>query len=99
MVEYIVNLGDTYYGGGEWILLAGWLGWNYVENGQPGKALQLLEWIEEQAGNDGSLPEQISQHTLAPGYLPEWEQRWGPVANPLLWSHAKYLILRDVLKS
>ncbi len=92
-------LGDTYYGGGEWILLAGWLGWNYVENGQPGKALQLLEWIEEQAGNDGSLPEQISRHTLSPGYLPEWEQRWGPVANPLLWSHAKYLILRDVLKS
>jgi len=90
-------LGDTYYGGGEWILLAGWLGWNYVEAGQPGKALQLLEWIEAQADNDGSLPEQTNQHTLAPGYLPEWEQRWGPVAKPLLWSHAKYLILRDVL--
>jgi len=91
-------LGDTYYGGGEWILLAGWLGWNYVETGQPDKALPLLEWIEAQAGEDGSLPEQVSQHTLAPGFLPEWQQRWGPAANPLLWSHAKYLILRDVLK-
>lgn len=91
-------LGDTYYGGGEWILLAGWLGWNYVEVGQPGKARQLLEWIEARAGKDGSLPEQVNRHTQSPGYLPEWEQRWGPVANPLLWSHAKYLILRDALK-
>ena len=91
-------LGDTYYGGGEWILLAGWLGWNYVEVGQPGKAQLLLEWIEAQAGKDGSLPEQVNRHTQAPGYLPEWERRWGPVANPLLWSHAKYLILSDALK-
>ena len=92
-------LGDTYYGGGEWILLAGWLGWYYVEAGQPGKAQQLLEWIEAQGGDDGSLPEQVTLHTLSPGYLPEWEQRWGPVANPLLWSHAMYLILRDGLKN
>ena len=92
-------LGDTYYGGGEWILLAGWLGWSYVETGQPGKALRLLEWIEAQAGLDGSLPEQVTGRALAPGYLPEWLQRWGPVANPLLWSHAEYLILRDALKS
>ena len=90
-------LGDTYYGGGEWVLLAGWLGWAYAGAGQPGQAGELLEWIEAQAGKDGSLPEQVSQHTLAPGYLPEWEQRWGPAADPLLWSHAKYLILHDVL--
>jgi hypothetical protein len=25
-------------------------------------------------------------------YAP-WLKRWGPIANPLLWSHAEYLIL------
>ena len=33
----------------------------------------------------------------APSMLPVWEERWGPVATPLLWSHAAYLILADEL--
>lgn len=91
-------LADTYYGGGEWILLAAWLGWYYAELGDQGRARELLTWIEAQADPDGHLPEQVASHLLAPEYHPRWEARWGPVASPLLWSHAMYLILHHVLK-
>jgi len=90
-------LADTYYGGGEWLLLAAWLGWALVEAGVEDRALTLLKWVEAQADADGSLPEQVSSHALAPEYLPHWEAKWGPVAKPLLWSHAMYLILCEEL--
>jgi len=86
-------LADTYFGGGEWLLLAGWLGWHYARNGNVERALQLLRWIESQACADGNLPEQVSSRLLAPEHFSLWENKWGPVANPLLWSHAMYLIL------
>ncbi len=89
---------DTYYGGGEWVLLAGWLGWYYVEAGEPEQARALLRWIEAQADPEGNLPEQVSTHLLAPAYYSEWEALWGPVAKPLLWSHAMYLILHRALE-
>lgn len=88
---------DTYFGGGEWILLASWLGWYYTESGERPKAVELLAWVEAQADADGYLPEQVSDHLLAPSCYQEWEERWGPVANPLLWSHAMYIILRHAL--
>jgi GH15 family glucan-1,4-alpha-glucosidase len=88
---------DTYYGGGEWILLAAWLGWFYALSGEREKANDLLEWIEEQADDNLDLPEQVSDHVLFPRYIPIWEKRWGAVAKPLLWSHAMYLILRNTL--
>lgn len=91
-------LADTYYGGGEWVLLAAWLGWYYVEVGERGRARGLLQWIEAQADGDGCLPEQVSDHLLAPDRYAEWEARWGPVAQPLLWSHAMYLILCRALE-
>jgi GH15 family glucan-1,4-alpha-glucosidase len=86
-------LADTYYGGGEWLLLAAWLGWALVEAGEAGRARTLLRWVEAQADGDGYLPEQVSTHLLASQYLPRWEAKWGPIAKPLLWSHAMYLIL------
>ena len=86
-------LADTYYGGGEWVLLAGWLGWYYAETGETARARELLRWIEAQADVGGHLPEQVSAHLLALDRFGEWEARWGPVAKPLLWSHAMYLIL------
>jgi len=92
-------LTDTYYGGGEWVLLAGWLGWYYAEMGEQERAGELLRWIEAQADADGHLPEQVSTHLLVPGRYGEWEARWGPVAKPLLWSHAMYLILHQALES
>jgi len=81
---------DVYYGGGEWILL----GWYYRMAGREGEVGPLLEWIEAQAAPDGSLPEQVPAHLLAPAQQAPWVARWGPVASPLLWSHAKYMILK-----
>lgn len=86
-------LADTYYGGGEWVLLAAWLGWHHAGIGETAQAKELLHWVEIQADADGHLPEQVSTHLLAPGRYTEWETRWGPVAKPLLWSHAMHLIL------
>ena len=95
---------DTYYGGGEWLLLTAWLGWYYTAcgklNPQAGwaeKAAGLLRWVEAQAAPDGSLPEQAPANLNHPSYYPGWVQRWGPIATPLLWSHAKYVILRKML--
>ena len=90
-------LADTYYGGGEWVLLAAWLGWAYVQAGDRERAMDLLRWVEAQADAQGHLPEQVAEHALAPGYVAVWEGRWGPIAKPLLWSHAMYLILRHAL--
>jgi len=86
-------LGDTYYGGGEWVLLTAWLGWYYAEVEEWERAWELLRWVEAQADADGYLPEQVPGHLLAPEHYAEWEARRGPVAKPLLWSHAMYLIL------
>lgn len=84
---------DVYYGGGEWLLLAGFLGWHYANVGRLDDARSQLEWIAAHATVDGDLPEQVSDHLLHPETLPEWTARWGPVATPLLWSHAMYLTL------
>ena len=89
--------GDVYYGGGEWLLLSAWLGWYYALSGEPRRARELLEWIEKSADSGGNMPEQVSDHPLAPKEFQPWVKRWGPVATPLLWSHAMYLILAEEL--
>ncbi|MBI5929234.1 MAG: glycoside hydrolase family 15 protein [Chloroflexi bacterium] len=89
---------DVYYGGGEWLLLAAWLGWAYVELGRRSEAQQILHWIEAQAYPTGEMPEQVSEHLLAASHYPGWVERWGTSACPLLWSHAMYLILETLLK-
>ncbi len=86
-------IGDRYYGGGEWILLAAWLGWYYVNLREHKKAQILLRWIEHHADAYGYLPEQVTDHVQYPAYRLLWEQRWGPAARPLLWSHAMHLVL------
>jgi GH15 family glucan-1,4-alpha-glucosidase len=90
-------LEDTFYGGGRWVLLAGFLGLNHVAAGRPGEAMACLRWMAAQATPDGELPEQVSDRLLAPGRRQEWVERWGPVASPLLWSHGMYLMLADEL--
>ncbi|MEP6895352.1 MAG: hypothetical protein ABI986_07075 [Chloroflexota bacterium] len=40
------------------------------------------------------MPEQVAENLNVPDYYPTWVERWGDVASPLLWSHAKYIILR-----
>lgn len=84
---------DTYYGGGQWILLAALLGWHYVELGRIEDAQAQLRWIASRASEIGELPEQVPEHLLAPESLVPWESQWGLTAIPLLWSHAMYLTL------
>lgn len=84
---------DSFYGGGEWILLTAYLGWHDVERGEPERALPLLAWIERQATTAGYLPEQVAVNLNHPHMLPIWHDQWGPSACPLLWSHAAYLTL------
>ncbi len=84
---------DSYYGGGEWLLLTAYLGWHSIECGRLDEARGLLAWVEERAGEDGMLPEQVPEHLNYPDMLPVWEEHWGPVASPLLWSHAAYITL------
>jgi GH15 family glucan-1,4-alpha-glucosidase len=90
-------LGDTYYGGGEWLLLTAHLGWYWTEVGEPERARQALEWVERAADVHGNLSEQVLDGAQFPERIPEWMARWGAVANPLLWSHANYQILRHAL--
>ncbi len=84
---------DSYYGGGEWVLLTAYLGWYYIDCGKPESAQSLLRWVGEQAEEDNMLPEQAPVHLNYPPMLAIWEERWGPIARPLLWSHAAYLTL------
>ena len=93
---------DSYYGGGAWILLTAWLGWYYAELASrvPDLAPRLQQkiqtfqsWIEKRAGIDLHLPEQVAENLNAPSCYPIWVKRWDGIASPLLWSHAKYIIL------
>ncbi len=84
---------DTYYGGGEWVLLTAWLGWYYARRGERDRAAEALRWVEAQADERGWLPEQVPANLNDPAYLEPWRARWGQAASPLLWSHAMYVVL------
>jgi alpha-glucosidase (family GH31 glycosyl hydrolase) len=84
---------DVFFGGGQWPLLTCLLGWNHARAGRTAKAAELLAWAAAQADTDGLVPEQVDAHLLHPEHQAEWIARWGPVAKPLLWSHAMILIL------
>ncbi len=95
---------DSYYGGGAWVLLTAWLGWYYIELAtkcpdlSPGlqqKIQTCQSWIESRAGENLNLPEQVAEDLNVPSYYSIWAERWGEIASPLLWSHAKYIILRS----
>jgi GH15 family glucan-1,4-alpha-glucosidase len=84
---------DSYFGGGEWPLLSALLGWYYQDVGRQEDARAQLSWIVAQATASGDLPEQVDTNMLVPEAKETWEQRWGSVATPLLWSHAMLLTL------
>ncbi|PVW02167.1 glycoside hydrolase family 15 [Microbacterium sp. Gd 4-13] len=86
-------LADTFYGGGRWPLLSCFLGLAYAASGDRESAQRLLDWAASTATDEGTLPEQVAGHLLSPAHQQEWIDRWGPVANPLLWSHAMVLRL------
>jgi GH15 family glucan-1,4-alpha-glucosidase len=84
---------DTYYGGGQWPLLSCMLGLAHVAAGNRDRALELLRWAGSTVSPNGDMPEQVDRHLLAPAFVDEWVERWGPSADPLLWSHAMFLRL------
>jgi GH15 family glucan-1,4-alpha-glucosidase len=86
-------LADTYYGGGQWPLLSCMLGLAHAAAGDRDRAFDLLRWSAAAVRESGTMPEQVDDHLLAPGFVAEWEERWGPSADPLLWSYAMYLRL------
>jgi GH15 family glucan-1,4-alpha-glucosidase len=86
-------VGDEYYGGSPWVLLTAWLGWYSRLVGDDEGYKRARDWVRHQAGVDGSLPEQVVSEPQLKHMVPIWEHRWGPVADPLLWSHAKYLLM------
>ena len=86
------HLDDTYYGGGEWLLLTAMLGLAEPERGE-----ECLEWIAAHAAPAGGLPEQLHDHLLHPDQYDAWVAKWGPPPSPLLWSHAMFLTLDDML--
>lgn len=90
-------LEDNYYGGGEWVLLTAWLGWYYAQTGELHKANAAMEWVETQADEQGYLAEQIPVNLNDKSFYQPWLKRWGKIAKPLLWSHAKYIILKDAI--
>jgi isomaltose glucohydrolase len=88
---------DTYYGGGEWLLLTALLGLHRLELGRTGEARGDLEWVAGHATPEGELPEQSQDHLLHPEDYGSWVRRWGPPPSPLLWSHAMFLLLAHAL--
>ncbi len=89
---------DTFYGGGEWLLLTALFGMVDAARGNTDDARRRLDWVAAHArpggdGAGGDLPEQVRDHLLAPDRLGEWIDRWGEPACPLLWSHAMFVLL------
>lgn len=84
---------DTYYGGGSWLLLTADLAQVRLALGDVAEAERLSKWVESKASPDGDMPEQVAGRLNDRSFLREWQERWGPSARPLLWSHAAYLRL------
>jgi GH15 family glucan-1,4-alpha-glucosidase len=88
---------DTFYGGGQWPLLSCMLGLAFAAAGDRESALTQLAWAAGTVDADGLMPEQVGDHLLEPAMRQEWVERWGSVAQPLLWSHAMFLRLAVAL--
>lgn len=89
---------DTYYGGGEWPVLTSILGWYYVKLGRLEEAGQKLRWDIRQMQDNGWISEQSQTHMLHPEAYEPWVEKWGPPADPLLWSQAMLLTLASEVK-
>ena len=88
--------GDTYFGGGEWLLLTSSLAWHDAITGNAAGAEAAQAWVRARALPNGDMPEQVTDCSQDPSMVAPWVQRWGAVATPLLWSHAMYLIAEAV---
>lgn len=81
---------DTFYGGGQWPVLASLLARHHTRAGNPERATELHDWVVSTADPGLLLPEQVAP-LLAGDVLEEWLEQWGPPAHPLLWSHGMFL--------
>jgi len=86
-------LADTYFGGGQWPLLSCFLGLAWSAAGDRDGAFALLNWAASTVRVSGTMPEQVDDHLLDASFVGEWVERWGPSADPLLWSYAMFLRL------
>jgi GH15 family glucan-1,4-alpha-glucosidase len=84
---------DSFYGGGEWVLLTDWLGCAYAQAGDFENARLIARWTEEQASPQDELAEQVAHALFHKDKFSNWLNKWGPIASPLLWSHAMYVLL------
>jgi isomaltose glucohydrolase len=84
--------GDTYFGGGEWLLLTSSLAWHDAVAGDVDAADAAQAWVRAQAEPNSDLPEQVTGNAQDPTMIEPWIRRWGRIATPLLWSHAMFLI-------
>lgn len=89
-------VGDTYFGGGEWLLLTSSLAWHDGLTGNAAGFERSRAWVRSQALPNGDLPEQVTTFAQQPAMVEPWRRRWGAIATPLLWSHAMYLIMEAV---
>lgn len=85
--------GDTYFGGGEWLLLTSSLAWHDRVTRNAEGFERARSWVRAQALPSGDLPEQVTTFAQQPAMVEPWRRRWGAIATPLLWSHAMYLIM------
>ncbi|MEO7147945.1 MAG: hypothetical protein ABIX09_08685, partial [Terrimesophilobacter sp.] len=53
------------------------------------------DWVLNHAMKGDELPEQILHEPQNAAFVGQWLERWGPVANPLLWSHAKFILMES----
>jgi GH15 family glucan-1,4-alpha-glucosidase len=88
------HLNDGYFGGGPWPLLSVFLALGKASVGETDMAASALEWLVQCANDLLELPEQLPVDLLRPEERPGWIEKWGPPAQPLLWSHAMFLILK-----
>lgn len=86
-------LGDTYFGGNPWHLLTAWLGWHDRLAGDADGHARARDWILAHVSLGDLLAEQLTEEPQAPEFVQPWIDRWGPVADPLLWSHAKFVLM------
>jgi len=71
-------LGDSFYGGSQWILLAASLGRVALAEGRVDEARELLAWMESAATSEGFLPEQVADDVYSPHMLAFWREPGGP---------------------
>lgn len=86
-------LEDNYFGGGSWILLSCYLGKYFKTIGNEKRYFEIKKWVESQFQFNGYLPEQTPEFLLKPDFYKKWVDKWGKIAEPLLWSHAAYIYL------